>query len=77
MILGINIISRKANVAVLSAPQGLPQSPRDALSSSAGILRGRSPQRNFLGFKDHLDWLKTDLTAAKIITVHSNKCTKN
>ena len=40
----------------------------------------RAPQREFqgvLGSKEHLDWLKIDLNAAKIITVQDFKLTKN
>ena len=32
---------------------------------------------NFLDFIEHLDWLKTDLNAAKIITVQDYKHKKN
>ena len=27
------------------------------------------PLRNFLGFKEHLNWLKIDLNGAEIITI--------
>ena len=50
------------------------RSPRGALNPSAGILGG-GPLRNFLGFKEYLDWLEIDLNMAKIITVHDYKCT--
>ena len=33
--------------------------------------------RKFSGFKEHQDWLKTDLNAAKIIAVENCNCTKN
>ena len=36
-------------------------------------FRGCSTSRKFLGFKEHLDWLKIDLNAAEIITVPDNK----
>ena len=31
----------------------------------------RAKQVKFLGFKEHLDWLKIDFNAAKIITVQN------
>ena len=34
-------------------------------------VSGRSKLRKFLGFKEHLDWLKIDFNAAKIITVQN------
>ena len=34
------------------------------------------PLRKFLGFKEHLNWLKIDLNAAEIITIQDYKCTK-
>ena len=40
-------------------------------------FREQSPQRKILGPKKHLDWLKMDLIATKIITVQDYKCTKN
>ena len=40
-------------------------------------FRGQSPLRNFLGSKKHLDWLKIDLNAAKIITVQEYEGAKN
>ena len=40
-----------------------------ALRFSARVLRKLS------GSKEHLDWLKIDLNAAKIITVQDYKCT--
>ena len=40
-----------------------------ALRLSARVLRKLS------GSKEHLDWLKIDLNAAKIITVQDYKCT--
>ena len=40
-----------------------------ALRLSARVLRKLS------GPKEHLDWLKIDLNAAKIITVQDYKCT--
>ena len=48
-----------------------------ALSSPAGVLGSGALLRKLLGSKQHLDWLKTDLNAAKIITVQDYKRTKN
>ena len=31
------------------------------------------PSKNFLGFKEHQDWLKVDLNATEIITVQGYK----
>ena len=44
-----------------------------AVSPSAGVLGGRG---KFLGYKYHLDWLKIDLNATKIIPVQVYKRTK-
>ena len=41
------------------------------------VLGGRSTLRKFTGFKEHLDWFKTDLNAAEIIIVQDYKLTKN
>ena len=35
----------------------------------SGGFRGWSPLRKLLGFKEHLDWLKTELNAVEIRTV--------
>ena len=40
-------------------------------------FREQSPLRKSLGYKEDLDWLKIDLTAADIITVQDYKRTKN
>ena len=37
----------------------------------------RDPLRKFLGYKDHLDWLKIDLNVSKIVNIQDYKCTKN
>ena len=37
----------------------------------------QSPLREFLGSKEHLDWLKIELNATKIITLHDYKGAKN
>ena len=34
------------------------------------------PSKNFLGFKEHQDWLKVDLNATEIITVQGYKRAK-
>ena len=61
MIPGANIISRKASVASVNRAGG-----SEPLSRG---FRGWSPIRKFLGSKEHLDWLKTDLNAVEIRTV--------
>ena len=40
-------------------------------------FRGQSPLRKFQDSKEHLDWHKIDLNAAKIITVQDYNHTKN
>ena len=72
MIPGANIISGKASITSNNRAGGLGCS--EPLSRG---FNGQSPLKKFLGSKEHLDWLKIDLNAAKIITVHDNKCTKN
>ena len=71
MILGGHISSGKASV----------ESINEAVGGHSEFLSrgfwGLSPLREFRGSKDHLDWLKIDLNAAKIITVPDYKCTKN
>ena len=69
MIPGTNIISGKASVASFNRV-----GRSEPLSRG---FRGWSSQRKFLGSKEHLDWLKTDLNAVKIRTVHDYICTKN
>ena len=61
MIPGINIRG-KASVASING---------------AGALVGERKPNKFSGTKEHIDWLKIDLNAAKIITVQDYKCTKN
>ena len=75
MILGVNIIGGKAsetsNMRALQAPtEWTAPSPK-----GRGVRRRSS--LNFLGSKEHLDWLKIDLNKAKIITVQNYKRTKN
>ena len=69
MILGANIISGKASVASVNRAGG-----SEFLSRG---FRGWSPQRKFLGSKEHLDWLKIDLNAVEIRTVQDYIRTKN
>ena len=66
MLPGVNIISGKASVAGVKGAGG-------ALNPSAGD----SPLKNFLGFNEHLDWLKTFLNAAETSTFEDYKRTKN
>ena len=40
-------------------------------------FRGHSTLWKFLVYKEHLDWVKTELNAAEIITVQGYKCIKN
>ena len=72
MIPKVNIISGKASVASVNKAGG----SGGALSRSAGILRGRSPLRKFLGSKEHINQLEIDLNAAEITTVQKYKSTK-
>ena len=75
MVPGANLISNKASIACVSgAGGGGIWGHFEHLSRG---FRGQSSLRNFLDckeeifrFKEHLDWLKIDLNAAKIITVH-------
>ena len=69
MILGANIISRKASVASVTRDGG-----SEFLSRG---FRGWSPLRKFLDSKEHLDWLKIDLNAVEIRTVQDYIRTKN
>ena len=73
MIPGIHIISRKAGVASVNEA-GVSGGCSEPLNRG---LVGGPPLRKFLGSKEHLDWLKTDLNAAKIITAQDYKGTKN
>ena len=47
------------------------------LSPSVGGFRGQSPLIKVLSSKEHLDWLKMDLNAVKIIAVQENKYRQN
>ena len=74
MILGVNIICRKASIASVNGAGGGVWGHSEPPSRG---FKGWSSLRKFLGSKEHLDWLKIDLNAAKIITVQDNKDTKN
>ena len=67
MIPGVNIFSRKASMP----------SFRGAAGGVWGSYEPQSPLRIFLDSKKCLDWLKIDLSVAKIITVQGYKRTKN
>ena len=73
MIQGVNIISRKAGIASVNGAEG---SGGHCEPLSNGF-RGHNPLWKFLGYKEHLDWLKMDLNVAEIITVQDYKCRKN
>ena len=77
MILGVNIICEKASIASVSGAGGGGGGSGGTLSPFSRGFKGWSSLRKFLGSKEHLDWLKIDLNAAKIITVQDNKGTKN
>ena len=68
MIPEANIISGKASIVSINGTAG-----SEPLSRG---FRGQSPLQKFLGSKEHLDWLKIDLNAVKIITVWDYKYTK-
>ena len=73
MIPRVNIISRKANVASVNKAE-VCEGCSEPLSMD---FRGQNALRNFVGFKEPLDWLKIDLNVAKIITVYDYKWTTN
>ena len=62
MVLGVNI-RRKASVVSVNRAGG----SGGCSETLSRDFRRQSPQRKFLGSKEHLDWLKIDLNAAKII----------
>ena len=74
MIPGVNMISRKASVATVNGAGGCVG--WECSEPLSGGFRGEAPVRKFLGPKEHLDQLKTDLNVAKITTVQDNKRTK-
>ena len=65
MVPGVNIISGKASVANVNGAGGF----GGALWAPQRGFRKLGPLRKFLGSNKHLDWLKIDLNATKIITV--------
>ena len=72
MIPEVNIISKKASIASINRAKGS-QGHSELLSRG---FRGQSFLRKFLGSKEHLDLLTTDLNVANIITVQDHKCKK-
>ena len=70
MIPGVNIIVGKVSVASINGAGGV----WGCFETPAGVLTAE--HENFLGSKEHLDWLKTDLHAAKVITAQDYKHTK-
>ena len=68
---GVYISSGKASIESVNGTGGGHPEPL-----SRGF-KGQSPLRNFEGSKEHLDWLKIDLIAAKIITVQDYERTNN
>ena len=81
MIPGVNI-GGKASTASVNRAGGSAlerdEVGRRGCSETLGRnFRGQSPLRKLLGSNKNLDWLKTDLNAAKIITAQDYKHTKN
>ena len=66
-------ISRKASVASINGAGG----SGELAEPLSWRFRGQSFLTKFLGSKEHLDWLKIDLDAAKISTVQDYKRTKH
>ena len=73
MIPEVNIISEKASVVSVNGAGG----SGGGSESLSGDFRGQSPLRKFLGSKEHLNQLETDLNLAEIITVQDYKSTKH
>ena len=74
MIPGVTI---KASIASVNGARG--SGGGGGMGCCEPISRGfrwQSRLRKFLGYKYHLDWLKIDLNATKIITVQVYKRTK-
>ena len=72
MIPEVNVISGKTSVASFN---GVGECGKRSQPFNWSF-RGRSLLRNFLGYKEHLDWLKTDLNAVKKIllkTINTQK----
>ena len=72
MIPGVNIISRNSSIANINRSEG----SGSTLSPSVVVIGGQSPLRKSLAPNKHLDWVKVDLNAAKIVAVQGYKCTK-
>ena len=70
MIPGVNIISGKASVESVNWAGEVWRHSE----LSVGIL-GAETTKKILGSKEHPDWLKIDLNAAKLITVQEYKHT--
>ena len=68
MIPGMNKINGKVSVAGIYRTGGF-----GIFWDPGQGFRGQRALRKFLGSKEHLDWLKTDLNAAKIITIQDCK----
>ena len=71
MIAGVNIFSGKASIASINGAGRIKP-------FSEGLM-GWSPLRKLLGSKEHLQWLRKDLNAAKIIikTLNAQKINVN
>ena len=65
MIPAEDIIGGKASIATINGADG----SGGPLIPSVEVLVGETPVRKFLGSKEHRNWLKMDLHAAKLITV--------
>ena len=63
---GVNIIG-KASATSINRAQGLGGGGSGGSATLSRDFRGQSPLRKLLGSKEHLDWLKIDLNAAKVI----------
>ena len=70
---GVNIIRGKVCVVSINRAGG----SRGCSEPLSRGFMGKRPLRKFLCSKEHLDWPKIDLNAAKIITVQGYKHTKN
>ena len=80
MIPGENMIGRKASEAINKQDASVKRANGVGVSGGSSetpkeSIRRRNPLKNLLSSTEHLDWLKIDLNAAKIITVQNNKCT--
>ena len=68
----VNIIGGTVSVATLNGAGGL-----GVFWDRNWGFSGQSTIRKFLSSKEHLDWHKTDLNVAEIITVQDYKQKKN